>query len=213
MLSYKNIVYSIGSKTIINDLSVDFKTGELVALCGDNGAGKSTLFNLLYKKLDLVSGSVLIEGYCIKDIPFTEIYSKVSMLTQDPKDSLFGGMTIKEHIRVFSKRELSDSIKRIQKYVNFNVIDKLDSNVDHLSGGQRQTLAFSLLMLKRPKILFLDEHTSALDPSAAESMMLFTKEAVKDHNIVGVMISHDIKLAEKYSDRLLQLAKGRIVYY
>ncbi|MBT4963445.1 MAG: ABC transporter ATP-binding protein [Francisellaceae bacterium] len=212
MLKYEQVSYNINGAKIINDISMNFRKKELVAIVGENGAGKTTLFNILYHRKKVSGGNVYINNTNIKKIDNNTFYQNVVMLSQDPKQCLFEGLTLKEHIILYKNDAFHTSIKQIEQYLNFILLEKINLTVDSLSGGQRQTFAFALTMLKSPQILLLDEHTSALDANAAEHMMQITKEVVINKSIVGLMISHNIELTKKYADRVILVANGKISF-
>ena len=212
MLKYEQVIYNVNGEKIINNISMNFREKELVAIVGENGSGKTTLFNILYHRKKVFGGNVYINNTNIKKIDRNTFYHNVVMLSQDPKQCLFEGLTLKEHIKLYENGALHTSIEEIQQYLNFTLLDKINLTVNSLSGGQRQTFAFALIMLKSPQILLLDEHTSALDANAAEHMMQITKAAVVEKNIVGLMISHNIELSKKYADRIIVVANGKLSF-
>lgn len=97
------------------------------------------------------------------------------------------------------------------KPFNLNLADKLNVAVGLLSGGEQQALALALSVLSRPKILLLDEHTSALDPQSAERLMQITEQVIREHQITCILSTHDLDLALNYGDRILALGNGTVL--
>ena len=116
----------------------------------------------------------------------------------------------------FSLRNLikKDKIKRfveILKEVDLGLENKLDTQVKFLSGGQRQALSLIMATLKKPKLLLLDEHTAALDPKTSKVIMEKTKQLIDKQHITAMMISHNLRDAVQYADRIIMLDKGRVI--
>lgn len=116
----------------------------------------------------------------------------------------------------FSLRNLikKDKIKRfieILKEVDLGLENKLNTQVKFLSGGQRQALSLIMATLKKPKLLLLDEHTAALDPKTSKVIMEKTKQLIDKQHITAMMISHNLRDAVQYADRIIMLDKGKII--
>lgn len=109
------------------------------------------------------------------------------------------------------KKKNVDRYIDLLKDLNLGLESKLDTNVKFLSGGQKQALSLIMATMKHPNLLLLDEHTAALDPKTSSIIMKKTKELIEKHSITTIMISHNIRNAIKYSDRIIMLDNGQIV--
>ena len=207
MLQLENVRYSKAEHTILHNINISFKTGELVAIIGDNGAGKSSLLNAIYEQQKLELGAIYIDGIDISGYRGNGLLEQVTKLSQDPKDVLFEDLTIGEHLTL-----VNDKVRKqdFVQYLNFDYKNKHNSSISSLSGGQRQSLAFAFVASMSKKILLLDEHTSALDKSKANDLLKDTLRLVKDRSLIALMVTHDFDLAEKYCDRIIKLKEGRL---
>lgn len=228
MLVLNNIGVTIGSntqlaRTVLNHVNLNVKEGEFVVIIGSNGAGKSTLFNVIsgFIKPDL--GKVFILGKDVTNSSQTRRASLISKVLQDPKAGTLENMTIFENMTFAFKRgrkrglELFSNAKRVSLFkeklsiVNMGLENRLDEQVSHLSGGQRQVLSLIMAILQDSKILLLDEITAALDPSSSELTMELTDKIVREQKRTCIMITHNMAHAIQYGDRLLLLKNGMLV--
>lgn len=213
MISIKNISLKIPGveKFILSNLNYEIKKGDFVVILGSNGSGKSSLLKLLDKRYQPTSGEIFLDQKSIADFSEKEFSQTVKTLTQNCDDSLFNSLTVMENYCLFSrggkinKNYFSDYIKQF----NPNLSTKLDQTVEKLSGGEKQALALALCVLHPPKILLLDEHTSALDPNSAKKLMVLTQEVISKNNITCVLTTHDLNIALNYGNRILALRHGQ----
>ena len=181
MLQIKNLSKSFNIRTenettIFNNFNFTVKDSEFVAILGANGCGKSTLFNLISGSLENDGGSILLDGIEIGKLREEKRAFGISKIHQDPSKGVSPSLTILENISLASKKCEKFSLKRliqknkIENYINLlkevelGLENKLDTQVKFLSGGQRQALSLIMATIKKPKLLLLDEHTTALDP-------------------------------------------------
>ncbi len=227
MLMFKNIVKRFetldGVKVLFDQFNLSIDSNDFVSIIGTNGAGKSTLVKLLIGDLSLDEGEIYLRGTAIGDLPAYERKMKIAKVYQDPKKGTAGNMTILENMALADGKgkpyglKMSVNKKRIPYYkeelktLNLGLENQLHTNVSELSGGQRQALALVMATMKKPEILVLDEHTSALDPKTAQVVMDKTKELVNRHQIPALMITHNMDLALHYGNRLIKLDQGQIV--
>jgi putative ABC transport system ATP-binding protein len=206
---------------ILNSISYSVQEGDFVIILGSNGSGKSSLLKLLDRRYETNKGKILIENKSIKHYSNSYFHNTVKTLTQNCPESLFEGLTVLEnYLLVKQKQEphlLSLSTKTERQYFadyvkafNPNLPAKLDQIVDQLSGGEKQALALALTVIYPPKILLLDEHTSALDPKSAAIIMELTHKIVKKYNITCLLTTHDLPQARQYGNRILVLKEGQI---
>ena len=228
MLEIKNLSKSFNSGTenelnIFENFNLNIEESEFVAILGSNGCGKSTLFNLISGSLKEDAGSISLDETSINNLKEEDRAWGIGKVHQDPSKGVFPSLTILENLSLadkkcekFSLRNLikKDKIKRfveILKEVDLGLENKLDTQVKFLSGGQRQALSLIMATLKKPKLLLLDEHTAALDPKTSKVIMEKTKQLIDKQHITAMMISHNLRDAVQYADRIIMLDKGRVI--
>ena len=228
MLEIKNLSKSFNSGTenelnIFENFNLNIEESEFVAILGSNGCGKSTLFNLISGSLKEDAGSISLDETSINNLKEEDRAWGIGKVHQDPSKGVSPSLTILENLSLadkkcekFSLRNLikKDKIKRfveILKEVDLGLENKLDTQVKFLSGGQRQALSLIMATLKKPKLLLLDEHTAALDPKTSKVIMEKTKQLIDKQHITAMMISHNLRNAVQYADRIIMLDKGRVI--
>ncbi len=228
MLRIKNLSKSFNGGTenelnIFEDFNLNIKESEFVAILGSNGCGKSTLFNLISGSLKEDRGNIILDDKKINDLKEEERAWGIGKVHQDPSKGVSPSLTILENLSLadkkcekFSLRNLikKDKINRFEnilKEIGLGLENKLDTQVKFLSGGQRQALSLIMATLKKPKLLLLDEHTAALDPKTSKVIMEKTKQLIDKQHITAMMISHNLRDAVQYADRIIMLDKGRVI--
>lgn len=228
MLKIKNLSKSFNGGTenelnIFEGFNLHIKESEFVAILGSNGCGKSTLFNLISGALKEDTGSIILDEKSINNLKEEERAWGIGKVHQDPSKGVSPSLTILENLSLadkkcekFSLRNLikKDKIKRfieILKEVDLGLENKLNTQVKFLSGGQRQALSLIMATLKKPKLLLLDEHTAALDPKTSKVIMEKTKQLIDKQHITAMMISHNLRDAVQYADRIIMLDKGKVI--
>lgn len=228
MLKIKNLSKSFNGGTenelnIFKGFNLHIKESEFVAILGSNGCGKSTLFNLISGALKEDTGSIILDEKSINNLKEEERAWGIGKVHQDPSKGVSPSLTILENLSLadkkcekFSLRNLikKDKIKRfieILKEVDLGLENKSNTQVKFLSGGQRQALSLIMATLKKPKLLLLDEHTAALDPKTSKVIMEKTKQLIDKQHITAMMISHNLRDAVQYADRIIMLDKGKII--
>jgi len=228
MLKIKNLSKSFNGGTenelnIFENFNLNIEESEFVAILGSNGCGKSTLFNLISGSLREDAGSITLNETSINNLKEEERAWGIGKVHQDPSKGVSPSLTILENLSLadkkcekFSLRNLikKDKIKKfveILKEVDLGLENKLDTQVKFLSGGQRQALSLIMATLKKPKLLLLDEHTAALDPKTSKVIMEKTKQLIDKQHITAMMISHNLRDAVQYADRIIMLDKGRVI--
>lgn len=214
---------TVNERVALNDVSYEFAPGDFVTILGTNGAGKSTLLNCIAGTLEPDRGKIILDD---TDITWMKEHARarqIGRLFQDPLKGTAPNMTILENLGLAYSRGKRSSFRRaIQKAdipffreqlakLNLGLEDRMETKVGLLSGGQRQALTLLMATLVTPKLLLLDEHTAALDPKTAQNIMEVTDAIVKEHRILTIMITHNIKQALTYGNRLLVMNEGKIV--
>lgn len=229
MLEIKNVsktfnIGTINEKKALNKLSLKLNPGDFVTIIGGNGAGKSTMLNMIAGVYPIDGGQIIIDGVDISRMPEHKRAEYIGRVFQDPMMGTSAGMQIDENLalafRRGEKRGLSWGIKRSEKELYKEILAKLGlglqtrmtSKVGLLSGGQRQALTLLMATLKKPKLLLLDEHTAALDPQTAKTVLDLTKHIVDEQNLTAMMVTHNMKDALNIGNRLIMMHSGRVIY-
>ena len=228
MLELKNICKTfnpgtINAKTALNNLSLTLADGDFVTVIGGNGAGKSTMLNAIAGVFPVDSGSILIDGQDVTKLPEHKRAALLGRVFQDPMMGTAPTMMIEENLALAARRgqrrglkwgitplERAD-YKELLRTLDLGLEDRLTSKVGLLSGGQRQALTLLMATLRKPDLLLLDEHTAALDPKTADKVLQITEEIVARDNLTTMMVTHNMKHAIQYGNRLIMMDSGRVV--
>lgn len=228
MLNLNNITKIFNKNTInenivFNNFSFQASKGDFVTIIGSNGAGKSTLLNIIAGSIMEDKGKVLING---QDVSRKADYIRakgIGRVYQDPSLGVASKMTILENLSLADNKgktyglSLGINKKRIEYYkdilkrINLGLEDKIYNKVELLSGGQRQALSLLMAVINKPDILLLDEHTAALDPKTSVKIMNITRDVIKENNVTTLMVTHNLKSAIEYGNRLIMIHEGKIV--
>lgn len=205
----------------INGITLHIKKGDVVSLIGSNGSGKSTLFNLISGTFPLTSGSISLDG---KDITHEKEYKRamyIGRVFQDPTKGTAANMSIEDNMITSSKKGMRYPTFSLykkgvreefdEKLKTIGLQGRLKDNVGLLSGGQRQALTLLMTVMSNPKLLLLDEHTAALDPPASDNIMAMTSEIIKERSLTAMMITHNMKAAIEFGNRLIMMNKGKVI--
>ena len=221
----KTFLTELGEKKeIFNNLNFTAEAGDFITIIGSNGAGKSTLLNIINGTITIDSGNIILNNNDITKLSSHKRSKWVSQVYQDPKLGTAPSMHILENFSMAMNKGKSfnltfgldikniDFYEELLKSLNLGLENHLYTKVDSLSGGQRQCISLLMATLKKPEILLLDEHTAALDPQTAEIILEKTEEIISKHNLISFMITHNMKDAIKYGNRLIMLHKGEIIF-
>lgn len=189
-------------KWIVENINLEIKKGEFVAVIGPNGAGKSSLLKLFAQEIKPSKGTADF-SYSPKDI---------GIIFQDSKHGTWEDLTVKENMRLslFRRQDLKPDMTMHLKRLKLDLENKMDLPVRLLSGGQRQALNLLMATMNQPKVLLLDEHTSALDPKTAFFIMEMTTQLCKEQQITTVMVTHNLNFATQYATRILVINDGKL---
>lgn len=214
---------TVNEKRAINGVSLTLADGDFVTVIGGNGAGKSTLLNLVAGVYGVDGGSILIDGNDVTRLPEYRRAQYIGRVFQDPMMGTAASMQIEENLALAARRGQTRTLRagitkaereqyrELLKILDLGLEDRLTSKVGLLSGGQRQALTLLMATLKKPRLLLLDEHTAALDPSTAEKVLELTRSIVAENNITCMMITHNIRSALELGNRTIMMDAGRIV--
>lgn len=228
MLSLEHIDKSFNKGTVdemklFDDFNFTIHKGDFISIAGSNGSGKTTLLNLICGGLKPDRGSVIFDGQNITEWPEYRRAGRIGRVFQDPKMGTCSNLTVLENFALADNKNASYGLgkainkDRIDEYVerlracNMGLEDRLNTPVGLLSGGQRQAISLILAGMTHVDMLILDEHTAALDPKSSETIMKLTDNLVKENNITAVMVTHNLRFAVDYGNRLIMLHEGKII--
>lgn len=209
-------------KKLFKNLNMTIHEGDFVSIIGNNGAGKSSLLRLLSGIVKPNSGKILIDNQDITNKSIEERSSLIARVSQDPKIGTCTNLTIAENMSLAYRRgksrglslalnkEENELFKERLSELKMGLENRLNEYVGLLSGGERQAISLLMATLSPAKLLLLDEHTAALDPKVAETIMKLTEKLYKDYNLTILMITHNIKHAFSYGNRTIMLKDGAI---
>lgn len=228
MLKLKNLhktfnAGTINAKKALNGLNLTINKGDFVTVIGGNGAGKSTLLNAICGVWKPDAGTVEIDGVNVTAMPEYKRAAFLGRVFQDPMKGTAPDMEIAENLSIAARRGKTrkliwglpkrerESYKALLAQLELGLEDRLSSKVGLLSGGQRQAVTLLMATLKEPKLLLLDEHTAALDPKTAAKVLEITEKIVTEKNLTTLMITHNMRDAIRYGNRLIMMHEGRVV--
>ena len=215
---------TVNEKVALNGLNLILNEGDFVTVIGGNGAGKSTMLNAISGVWPVDSGKILIDGQDVTRLPEYKRAAYLGRVFQDPMTGTAATMGIEENLalarRRGTRRRLVWSISNEERQLyreklstlGLGLEDRLTSKVGLLSGGQRQALTLLMATLNKPKLLLLDEHTAALDPQTAAKVLQLSNQIVEEQHLTTLMITHNMKDAIKYGNRLIMMHEGHIIY-
>ena len=228
MLKIKNLYKTfnpgtINEKQALAGLNLTLAPGDFVTVIGGNGAGKSTMLNAISGVWKPDYGTVEIDGVDVTGLPAYKRASLLCRVFQDPMKGTAPDMEIAENLAIADrrgkKRKLVWGCTRSdrQKYrqllaqLELGLEDRLSTKVGLLSGGQRQAVTLLMAALNKPKLLLLDEHTAALDPKTAAKVLEITDKLVRENGLTTLMVTHNMRDAIAYGNRLIMMHEGHIV--
>lgn len=198
-------------------------TSEFVTVIGTNGSGKSTLLNAVAGSFLPDSGHIRIDGIDVTRQPEFRRAALIGRVFQDPFKGTCPSMSVAENLRMAelrgTRRGLRVGLSRsaLERYhtllkgLGMRLEGRLQATMGTLSGGQRQAVTLLMATLKRPQLLLLDEHTAALDPRAAEQIILITNQVVREHKLTTLMVTHSMEQALEQGDRTIMVHRGEIL--
>ena len=228
MIELKNIYKyynpgTVNEMCLFEDFNLNIKEGEFVSVIGSNGSGKTSMLNLICGSIPLDKGDILIEGKSIARLPEYVRNKRIGRVYQNPSLGTCPEMTILENLSLADNKGKKfglslginkariDYYKEILSGLSLGLEDKLNTKVKSLSGGQRQALTLLMSTLTPIEFLILDEHTAALDPKTADLIMELTNKVVKEKKLTAIMVTHNLRYAVEYGNRLLMMHQGKAV--
>lgn len=210
-------------KIALDNVSLTLNDGDFVTVIGGNGAGKSTMQNIISGVYAPDGGKILLDGIDITHLPEYKRAKYLGRVFQDPMLGTAADMQIEENLALASrrgkKRTLRPGITAAERdsfceklaELGLGLENRMKQKVGLLSGGQRQALTLLMASLQQPKLLLLDEHTAALDPKTAATVLGITDRIIKENSLTALMITHNMRDAIAYGNRLIMLNEGKIL--
>ena len=228
MLEVRNItkIYNPGTVTeqrLFNDFSLTVEEEQFVTIVGGNGSGKTSLLNIICGSIPIEAGDVLVDGKSIAKLKDYQRYASMGRVYQDPAAGTCPGLTMLENLSLADNkgkpfglargvnRQRRDFYREQLRELGLGLEAKLDVKMGALSGGQRQAVALLMATMTPLRFLILDEHTAALDPKTAETIMELTNKVVREKKLTAMMVTHNLRYAVEYGDRILMMNQGRVV--
>ncbi|BBF42912.1 methionine ABC transporter ATP-binding protein [Lachnospiraceae bacterium KM106-2] len=214
---------TVNEMCLFQDFNLTIKDGEFVSVVGSNGSGKTSLLNIICGSIDIDSGVIKNAGQDITNEKEYRRHRRIGRVYQNPAMGTCPNMTILENMSLADNKgkpfnlKLGTNKKRKDYYcdclrqLNLGLEDKLDVKVSNLSGGQRQAMALLMSTMTPIEFLILDEHTAALDPKTAETIMELTDRIVKEKQLTTIMVTHNLRYALEYGNRLVMMHQGECI--
>ena len=215
---------TVNEKKALIDLSLHLKPGYFVTVIGGNGAGKSTLLNLIAGVYPCDGGRIGLDGNDITRLPEYKRAQYLGRVFQDPMRGTAGDMNIEENLAMAYRRGKPRTLRwgvtkeeralyrEKLSVLGLGLEDRMTSKVGLLSGGQRQALTLLMATLQKPKVLLLDEHTAALDPKTAETVLTQTDLIIRREHLTAMMVTHNMSHALQFGNRLIMMHNGQILF-
>lgn len=206
----------------LEDLSLTIQEGEFLTIVGANGSGKSTLLNIISGNEVIDAGNLLLNEVCIEKLPDYKRSKWIARVFQNPLQGTASELSILDNFRLASLRGQPKTLKigiderfkmRVKDHLHLlgmGLENKINQPMGMLSGGQRQALTMLMTVMNEVKVLLLDEPTAALDPRSANKVMELADGLIKEYGLTVVFITHNMKEATTYGNRLIQLSHGKL---
>ncbi len=215
ILEIKNLQKNYDETTVLNDISLDVKKGEVVVLLGPSGCGKSTFLRCINGLESIQSGEILLndESITSNKIKWNKVRQKIGMVFQSY--DLFPHMTVLENILLgpmkAQKRSKEEATKEAIKLLErVGLADKKDTYPRQLSGGQKQRVAIVRALIMNPEVMLFDEVTASLDPEMVREVLDVILELAKG-GMTMLIVTHEMMFAKAIADRIIFIDGGKIV--
>ena len=214
---------TINEMCLFQDFSLSIDKGEFVSVVGSNGSGKNSMLNIICGSIPVEAGKILIDGRDITKAKEFKRNRTIGRVYQNPTMGTCPSMTILENMSIADNKgkfyglgrginkARIDYYKETLAQLGLGLEDKMDVKVGSLSGGQRQAMALLMSTMTPIEFLILDEHTAALDPKTADLIMELTDKIVKEKQLTTIMVTHNLRYAVEYGNRLLMMHQGHCV--
>lgn len=198
---------------ILDNISLKIYPGDFVILLGSNGSGKSSLIKAINGSIKY-DGNIILNGQTINNQKIETLAKEIATLNQDLNLSTFSEMTVLENCllaAISKKQKIPLNLPEYLEQFNYKLPQKLHQLVKRLSGGEKQALALAMAAMSTPKLLLLDEHTSALDPKTAQHIAELTYKMAVRNNLTTIMTTHNLNHAVNYGNHIIALKNGKVI--
>jgi len=214
---------TVNENQALGSIDLKVKEGDFITVIGSNGAGKSTLFNLIAGTIVPSQGSVFASGRDITREPEYKRARYIGRIFQNPLLGTASNMSLEDNMMITYKKgfkwlkrslnqKMRDYFRSELTSLRIGLEDRMKENLSMFSGGQRQALTLLMMVLSRPDLILLDEHTAALDPKNAAIVLELTDRFISEYRLTAMMITHNMSHAIEYGNRLLMMDKGEIIF-
>ena len=205
-------IYPGATAPAVTDFNLEIQDKEFIICVGPSGCGKSTTLRMIAGLEEISKGEMYIGGRLINDVPPKD--RDIAMVFQSyalyPHMTVYKNIAFGLELRKTPKDEIDKRVHEAAKILEIEHL--LDRKPKALSGGQRQALTLLMATMNKPKLLLLDEHTAALDPKTALKVLTLSAKIVEENHLTTMMITHNMKDAIKYGNRLIMMYEGHIIY-
>ena len=213
---------TVNETTAIRNVNLTVKEGDFITVIGSNGAGKTSLFNLVAGYYFPTEGKIYVNDNEVTRVPEYRRAKYVGRIFQNPLLGTAGNMSLEDNmilcykkgfkgLRISLNNKMRSFFRRQLTALDMGLESRLENNVSLLSGGQRQALTLLMMVLSKPALILLDEHTAALDPRNAAKVLELTKRFIEEYKLTAIMITHNMAHAIQFGNRLLMMDGGEII--
>jgi len=228
MIALKNasVIFNQGTvneNQALSNINLNVREGDFITIIGSNGAGKSTLFNLIAGTITPAVGSIHVNGRNVTREPEYKRAQYIGRIFQNPLLGTASNMSLEDNMMItyrkgfkWLKRSLNNKMREYFRselvQLKMGLEQRMKENLLMFSGGQRQALTLLMMVLSKPSLIMLDEHTAALDPKNAEIVLELTDKFIREYKLTSMMITHNMSHAIQYGNRLLMMDQGEIIF-
>ncbi|WP_460595297.1 ABC transporter ATP-binding protein [Geomonas sp. Red276] len=228
MIELKDVRMIFGQGTVnenvaISNINLKVKEGDFITVIGSNGAGKSTLFNLIAGTITPTIGSIFLNDKNVTREPEYKRAKHIGRIFQNPLLGTASNMSLEDNMMItyrkgfkWLRRSLNHAKRELFRQeltqLKMGLENRMKENLAMFSGGQRQALTLLMVVLSKPDLVLLDEHTAALDPKNAEIVLELTNKFIEEYKLTAMMITHNMSHAIEFGNRLLMMDKGEIIF-
>ena len=219
-------IYNAGTLTerrLFDHFSLTVPDHQFVVIVGSNGSGKTSLLNMICGSIPIEGGDIRVDGENILKKKEFQRHSSIGRVYQNPSAGTALNMTVLENLSLADCKGKSFGLRRgipksrIDFYrselqsLGLGLEEHLYAKMGALSGGQRQAISLLMATMTPLQFLILDEHTAALDPKTADAMMVLTNKIIREKQLTAMMVTHNLRYAAEYGDRLLMMDRGHVI--